>query len=55
MINDQCDVLKCDNRAIAEIEEDDQYYFVCKNHAKNKLIVRTEPNEHETHIYGVEE
>jgi len=51
MINDQCDVIGCDKRATTEIEvKDGEYHFVCDTHIEGE-VVRTTPNEFETHIY----
>lgn len=52
MINDQCDIVECDNVALFEIEENDgEFYFVCANHAKGKNVIRSKPNKSEKKLY----
>jgi len=51
MINDNCDVVGCLKRATTEIEiNEDEIQYVCDKHITG-IVVRTKPNEFETHIY----
>ncbi len=41
MINDECDVVDCKNKATKEIEETDgENWFVCESHAISKTELK---------------